>query len=145
MAGANRQDPADGADLSGSRIVDGPGFRIRFDSEPGYLRAHVFDGTDSQQVSIAIWRMLADECRAVGASRLLVLEELLATVDTAEIQPIIDAMVQGELAAVRIAFVELLDDIEGSEYGEILCRERGISIRTFSSEDPARYWLVYGD
>lgn len=127
------------------RIVDGPGFRIRYTSERGYLRAHVFDGADSQAVSIAMWRMLADECRAVGADRLLILEELKETVETAEIAPIIDAMEQAGLARVRTAFVELLDDIEGSEYGEILCRERGIVIRTFSGEDAARRWLLYGD
>lgn len=131
--------------MSGPRVVDGPGFRIRYTHEQGYLRAHVFDGTDSQAVSIAMWRMLADECRAVGADRLLVLEELLETVETGEIAPIIDAMEQAGMARLRTAFVELLDDIEGSEYGEILCRERGIVIRTFSGEDDARRWLLYGD
>ena len=131
--------------MSTPRTVDGPGFRIRFESLPGYLRAFVFDGTDSLAVSLAYWRMLADECRATGATRLLVLEELLSTVDTADIDPLIDVMVEGGMASVRIAFVELLDDIAGSEYGEILCRERGITIRTFSGEDAARRWLLYGD
>ena len=131
--------------MSTPRTVDGPGFRIRFELHQGYLRAFVFDGTDSLQVSLAYWRMLADECRAVGATRLLVLEELLSTVDTADIDPLIDVMVDGGMASVRIAFVELLDDIAGSEYGEILCRERGITIRTFSGEDAARRWLLYGD
>ena len=131
--------------MSSAVVVDGPGFKVRYKNEQGYLRAHVFGGRDSQAVSIAMWRMLADECRAVGAIRLLIVEELRESVDTAEIVPIIDAMEEGGLARVRIAFVELLDDIEGSEYGEILCRERGIVIRTFSGEDAARRWLLYGD
>lgn len=126
-------------------VVDGPGFKIRYANEQGYLRAHVFGGSDSQAVSMAMWRMLGDECRARGKDRLLVLEELLATVDIGDIGPVIDSMEQAGLALVRIAFVELLDDIEGSEYGEILCRERGITIRTFSAEDDARRWLLYGD
>ena len=58
---------------------------------------------------------------------------------------IIDAMVEAGFIGVRIAFVELLDDIQGSEHGEILCLERGIIIRTFSDEDAARRWLMYGD
>ena len=131
--------------MSAPRTVDGPGFRIRFESLPGYLRASVFDGTDSLAVSMAYWRMLGDECRATGATRLLVLEELQSTVDIADIHPLIEVMAEGGMASVRIAFVELLDDIAGSEYGEILCRERGITIRTFSSEDAARRWLLYGD
>ena len=131
--------------MSGSRVVGGPGFRIRYDGEPGYLRAHVYDGTDSLQVSMAMWRMLGEECRACGAQRLLVLEELDSTVDLADVAQVIDSMVDAGIRAVRVAFVELLEDIQGSEHGEILCLERGIVIRTFSEEDAARRWLVYGD
>ena len=131
--------------MSGERIVTGPGFSIRYSNEPGYLRAHVYDGTDSLQVSMAMWRMLGEECRAVGASRLLVLEELDSTVDLADVAQVIDSMVDAGFRTVRIAFVELLDDIQGSEHGEILCLERGIIIRTFSDEDAARRWLMYGD
>lgn len=131
--------------MSTSRVVDGPGFRIRYDGEPGYLRAHVYDGTDSLQVSMAMWRMLGEECRAGGAQRLLVLEELDSTVDLADVTQVIDSMVDAGFRAVRVAFVELLEDIQGSEHGEILCLERGIVIRTFSEEDAARRWLVYGD
>ena len=78
--------------MSNTRVVNGPGFRICYDDEPDYLRAYVFDGTDSQDVSIAMWRMLAGECHALGASRLLVLEDLLSTVEVAEIEGVIDAM-----------------------------------------------------
>ena len=131
--------------MSNSRVVDGPGFRIRYDGEPGYPRAHVFDGTDSLEVSTAMWRMLGEECRAVGATRMLVLEELHSTVDVADVPQVIDSMVDAGLAAVRIAFVELLDDIQGSEHGEILCLERGITIRIFSDVDAAHRWLRYGD
>ncbi len=128
-----------------SRVVDGPGFRIRFDDEPGYLRAHVFDGTDSLDVSLAMWRMLGEECRVRAATRLLMLEELRATVDTADIDPIINTMIDAGLREVRIAFVELLDDIQGNEVAETLCLERGIIVRIFSEEDTARRWLLYGD
>jgi len=131
--------------VSTSRLVDGPGFRIRYDGEPGYLRAHVYDGTDSLQVSMAMWRMLGEECRAVGASRLLVLEELDSTVDLADVAQVIDSMVDAGFRTVRIAFVELLDDVEGNEHAEIVGLERGFVIRIFTREDPARHWLLYGD
>jgi hypothetical protein len=130
--------------MSSTRVVAGPGFRVCFDDEPGYLRAYVFDGTDSRDVSIAMWRMLADECRRVGAGRLMVLEDLLATVEVAEIEAVIDAMRDAGMGEVRTAFVELRDDIQGSEHGEILCRERGMTVRIFSNEVEARRWLVYG-
>lgn len=130
--------------MSNTRVVAGPGFRICYDDEPDYLRAYVFDGTDSQEVSIAMWRMLADECRRCGATRLLVLEDLLSTVEVPEIEGVIDAMDEAGMASVRTAFVELRDDIQGSELGEIMCRERGMVIRIFAQEPEARRWLIYG-
>ena len=131
--------------MSMSRVVDGPGFRIRYDGQPGYLRAHVYDGTDSLQVSMAMWRMLGEECRVRAATRLLVLEELQGTVDAVNSGQIIDAMVEAGFIGVRIAFVELLDDVEGNEHAEIVGLERGFVIRIFTREDPARHWLLYGD
>ena len=131
--------------MTNTRVVDGPGFRICFDDEPDYLRAYVFDGTDSLEVSSAMWRLLGEECRASASSRLLVLEDLLSTVEVPEIGQVVDAMFDAGLADVRIAFVELRDDIEGSELGESMCLERGMVIRIFSQEALARRWLIYGD
>lgn len=130
--------------MSNARVITGPGFSIRFSDEPGYLRAHVFEGTDSLAVSIAMWQMLGEECHRAGATKLLVLEELQGTVDLEDVEQVIQAMVDAGFASVKIAFVELLDDIQGSEHGEILCLERGIVIHTFSSEHPAFRWLLYG-
>ena len=57
----------------------------------------------------------------------------------------VDAMFDAGLAPIRIAFVELRDDIQGSELGESMCLERGMVIRIFSQEVEARRWLIYGD
>ncbi len=130
--------------MSNTRVVPGPGFRICFDDAPGFLRAYVFDGTDSLEVSLAIWRMLAEECRSTGATKLMVLEDLLSTVDVPDIKAVVDAVFDAGLAAVRIAFVELRDDIQGSELAEIMCLERGMPVRIFSHEADARHWLLFG-
>jgi hypothetical protein len=131
--------------MSNTRVAVGPGFKICFDDEPDYLRAYVFDGEDSQAVSIAMWQMLAAECAARQARRLLVLEDLLSTVDVPDIAQVVDAMFDAGLVDVRIAFVELRDDIQGSEIGETMCLERGMIIRIFSQEPLARRWLIYGE
>lgn len=130
--------------MSDSRVVQGPGFRIRYRDEPGYLRAHVFDGTDSVDVSIAMWRMLAAEGAAVDATRMLILEDLLSTVELQDLGAVIDGIEAAGMGRFRSAFVELRDDIQGSEQGEILLQERGITIRIFSNETEARHWLLYG-
>jgi hypothetical protein len=130
--------------VSNTRVVAGPGFRVCFDDEPDYLRAYVFDGTDSLEVSTAMWRMLGEECRATGARRLLVLEDLLSTVEVPEIAQVVDSIFDAGLGGVRMAFVELRDDIQGSEIGESMCLERGMTLRIFAQEPEARRWLVYG-
>ena len=130
--------------MSNTRVAAGQGFRICFDDEPEYLRAYVFDGTDSLEVSLAMWRMLADECEATGCSRLLVLEELQGTVTPAEISVVIDAIAHMGFSELRVAFVELREDIQIAELGEIMSIERGLTARVFSQENDARRWLVYG-
>ena len=130
--------------MTNTRVMAGPGFRVCFDDEPDYLRAYVFDGTDSLAVSTAMWRILGEECRAAKSTRLLVLEDLLSTVDVPEIGQVVDTVIESGLRDVRMAFVELRDDIQGSEIAESLCLERGMSIRIFSEESEARRWLIYG-
>lgn len=131
--------------MSNSRTVNGPGFRIRYEDRPGYLRAHVFDGTDSPQVSVAMWRMLGSEFQAVGAQRMLVLEDLQATVEAQDVADVIDAIELAGFAQIRTAFVELREDVQGSEMGEIMCRERRIVMRVFSNEELARRWLLFDE
>lgn len=130
--------------MTNTRVVPGPGFRICFDDEPNFLRAFVFDGIDSLEVSLAMWRMMAVECQVTGSTRLLVVEDLRSTVDPAGIEMVIDAISSMSVAELRIAFVELREDIQGAEFGEILCQERGIMGRVFSHEADARHWLLFG-
>jgi hypothetical protein len=131
--------------VSNTRVATGPGFRVCFDDAPGYLRAYVFDGTDSLAVSLAMWRMVAAECQRVAAQRLLVLEDLHATVAEPDLEQLVEAICGSGLVGVRLAFVELREDLEGNEMAEIMCRERGMAVRVFAHEDDARRWLVYGD
>ena len=130
--------------MSNTRVVNGPGFKVCYEDEPSYLRAYVFDGTDSVEVSIAMWRMLAAEGAAVGATRMLILEDLVSTVELQDLATVIDAIESAGMGRFRSAFVDLRDDIQGSELGEIMLQERGITIRIFSNETEARHWLLYG-
>lgn len=130
--------------MSNTRVVNGPGFSIRYDDEAGYLRAFVSEGTDSLEVSVAMWRMLAAESAAVGATRMLVLEDLQGSVPIGEIGQVIDALLEVARPGLRVAFVELRDDMEGNELGMILCQEQGLDCRVFSNETEGRNWLLYG-
>lgn len=118
---------------------------MRVDAHDGYLRAHVDDGVDSLAVSIAMWKMLSEQCRLHAARRLLVIEDLRDTVELADIDAVIEAMEGFGLADIRIAFVELQADIQGSEHGQVLALERNITVMAFTNEAEARRWLLYGE
>ncbi len=125
-------------------LLQGEGFRMQVSVHGSYLRAYVFDGLDSLQVSIAMWRLAAEHCRLHGVRQLLLVEDLTDTVEMAEIGDVVAAMLELGLADYRIAFVELQDDVQGSEHGEILALEQGMAIMVFSQESEARQWLLYG-
>ena len=126
-------------------VVEAPGFRIRFDVHPGYLRAYVHDGEDSLDVSIAMWKLLAEQCRAHGLTRLLVLEDLTGTVAGEDVPRVIQAMVDAGFGDIRVSFVELQGHHQGNEQGEILGMEHGLAVHLANSESAARHWLLYGE
>lgn len=125
-------------------VLQGDGFRMQVSLHGTYLRTHVFDGVDSVQVSIAMWKMAAEQCRLHCVRQLLLIEDLSDTVEVGGIGDVVGAMIGFGLADYRIAFVEIQDDIQGSEHGEILAMEQGMVIRVFSGESEARQWLLYG-
>jgi hypothetical protein len=128
----------------GPALLEGEGFRIRLEPQPGYLRAYVFDGEDSLDVSIAMWRLLGEECRLRGVNRLLVVEDLAGTLPPEDAEALIAAIMQLDLLQVRVAFVELRGDLQINEHVEILAVEQGLTAHVFSREAEARHWLLYG-
>lgn len=126
-------------------LLQGEGFHMRVDGMGRYLRAYVHDGIDSLAVSIAMWKMLAEQCRLHGTRQLLVIEDLKGTVDAANLEAVVAAMVGFGFADIRIAFVELQEDIQGSEHGEVLALEQDITVRVFTNEAEAKRWLLYGE
>lgn len=127
-----------------ARRLEGSGFKVDIERYGGHLRAYVFDGIDSRAVSIAMWTLLAAQCREYAVTRLLVIEDLDASVGDGDIEAIVQAMSECGFAGIRIAFVELRDDVPINEQGEILALERGITVQVFSNEADARNWLLYG-
>ena len=64
-----------------------------------------------------MWHLLGTHCRTHGATRLLVVEDLDGTVPLEQIDDVIAAMADAGFGAIRTAFVELQDDLQGSEHG----------------------------
>ena len=65
--------------------------------------------------------------------------------DREDVEKVIDAMATFGFASIRTAFVEMQDDLQGSEHGGILMTERGMAIHVSNDEFAARHWLMYGE
>lgn len=128
-----------------SALLEGNGFRIRLEPQPGFLRAHVTGGEDSLQTSLAVWRLLGDECRARDVARLLVVEELPGALTHEEVGVMISTLHEEGFPNIRIAFVELAGNPSPGEHGEILAIELGFTVQAFNREEAARQWLLYGN
>ena len=126
-------------------LLQGEGFRIDLQPQPGFLRAHVTGGEDSLAVSLAIWRLLGEECRARGTTHLMVVEELAGTLSLDEVGTMIETLHAEGFPDVRIAFVDLAGSLSVGEHGEILAIERGFAVQAFLHEAEARHWLLYGE
>ncbi|HEY4555135.1 MAG TPA: hypothetical protein VIG68_01685 [Lysobacter sp.] len=126
-------------------LLQGDGFSVRIERQDGYLRAHVFGGRDSLEVSIAMWTLIAAQCRRLGERRLLVVEDLESALDVGEVEQLVEAVIDLGFRGMQVAFVDLRQTSGATEHGEILAVERGVSARVFSSERAARNWLHLGD
>lgn len=132
------------ADTSGTTA--GHSWYLRFEDRGDYLYAAVDGPEDSPDITIAYWRELNAECRRRGTRRLLVCDHLRGEpAGIEDFQRLIDALDDHELRKVRIAFHEPVSEhLRLVEYGELIFREAGYTLRVFGSEREAEVWLRYG-
>jgi hypothetical protein len=144
MAGAHRQDPGGGGVMLEEGLHRGDGFCIATHWNGRYLRAHVFGGRDSLQVSSDVWRFLTAECERLGTRRLLAIEELDGTVPLEQLPALTEVQMACGFDRLRIAFVDLRVDVHTNELSELMLLEREVAVQVFNTEDEALRWLLYG-
>jgi hypothetical protein len=132
--------------LSG-KVVSTRLFRIRFRLEDRHLRASVSGYGGSVETTIAYWRAIGEEVRAVKPLSLLVVDQMEGGPIPAEDLPqFIDAMATEGFEGIRVAYVELhIDQLSQAEGAEILACEKGFNVRVFSNEMDAAVWLRHGE
>lgn len=126
--------------------LQGKGFTIAIEERPGYLRAEVSGGEDSQAVSVAYWTLLGEECVRRGTSNLLVVEALepYPNPEADVFEAVTDAMASAGFRGIRVAFVDTKEEVEANEYGMIIGAEKGLDIMMFSNESYCERWLRFG-
>jgi hypothetical protein len=124
-----------------------PPFSITYTQEPEGLRAHVVGVNGNLLVTLAYWQQLAGEVARRGTTHLLVVDDMDGEPPPPDdLLRFITSMQGGPLQHVRIAYVEAhVEQMPKIEAAELVAREHGFEVKTFSDEAPARVWLRYGE
>ena len=120
-------------------------YSMSFEDRTGFLQATVSGPSDSHAISVAYWRVIADECRQRGRSKVLVLEQLGDHEGRRDLPRLVDEVLAMGFDRIQVAFVvSRLERLAEMEHGEILALERGGYGRVFANVEPAEHWLRHG-
>ncbi len=124
----------------------GDGFEVHFNLISGVLRAQVEGPHDSYSISIAYWRVIANERLQTGARCILVIENLADSTSSDVTLSMADALLELGFEGCRVAFVDSgTVNVSAQEHIAIMARERGIVAAVFSQEAEALNWLRHGE
>lgn len=132
--------------MAAAHTVKGDGFEVRLHWDRDVLIARVEGPHDSFEISLAYWKVIADERKRRDAKRLLVIENLRDTAEPALAVELFEDIVKLGFEGVRVAFVDNVDSHRSiQEYVALLARERNIVAAIFSDENQAMTWLRHGE
>jgi hypothetical protein len=119
--------------------------QLRFEDRPGYLYAEVTGPRDSHEISTTYWQLIARQCEAQRASKLMVVEKLGEFEGERNMVSMVDAIIAMGMDRLKVAFVVgRVQEMARLEHGEILANERGANGRVFESVSLAERWLRHG-
>ena len=116
-------------------------YKVTFDEQPGLLKVKVEGIKDSYEISIAYWREIGAECARLGASRVLVEEDIPDAVSYSDMYRIASELPE-MFRDITIAFVDRhAEQAELNEFGELVAQNRGVYGRFFTDTAAAEEWL----
>ncbi len=117
-------------------------YRLEFELRDHYLVARVSGDADSVAISLAYWAEIGVECRARGAGRVLVIEELKQKPTAFEVFEVASRLREVGMGGIAIAFVDTeLDQLPENLFGETVATNRGILGKVFNRVPDAEAWL----
>jgi hypothetical protein len=119
-----------------------PAYELHLQPRSGYLHARVTGPVDTFEVSVAYWSELAAACAEGGVRRLLVVEELEGNTPPADMDAVVDALLQMGFRDIRVAFVDATEDTALLVGAEVRAQSQGFAGRVFRREADAERWLL---
>ncbi len=132
--------------MASARTVSAGDFEIRFFWDGDVLVATVEGRHDSFEISLAYWKLIADERVARSARRVLVLENLEESGEPGIGFGLFEHLVELDFRGVKLAFVDCIDAHRSAhEQMAIMAREHGILAGIFGDKGQALTWLRHGE
>lgn len=118
-------------------------YLLTLDQRNGYLYAYVEGEHDSYEISRAYWQEIAEEASRLGASRVLIDENIVESASLMDTYQLASEIPSMGFSSVRIAFVDrYLDQQEINSFGELVAVNRGLIGRVFNDTASAEAWLL---
>ncbi|KFN47385.1 hypothetical protein [Arenimonas composti] len=110
-----------------------------------YLYVAVSGPRDSNEITVAYWQRIIEECQRRGTRRLMVYENLGDHEGERDLQALVEWLIEEGLGELQVAFVVArIELLAHMEFGEILAMERGAHGRVFADRALAERWLRHG-
>lgn len=120
-------------------------YRLTFEHRPSYLYAYVQGEEDSYEISAMYWREIADECRANKCTKVLIVEDIVASGTMADAYQLSSELPQMGYIGIKVAFVDKYVEQEDlNQFGELVAINRGINGKIFNDIKAAEKWLLAG-
>lgn len=123
-------------------------FRFSMQVKGDYLRSEVSgERVPGEMVPemLKLWKLVADECRARGVSRVLAVNELTGPTSQLEVFQIskqLPVVLAGAVHKVAFVIRGGAEALEVSLFAENVAVNRGLNGRVFADEDTALAWLM---
>lgn len=118
-------------------------YRLTFEHRPGYLYAHVEGKEDSYEISRAYWQEVANECKAHGYRKVLVVEDISECGTVAEAYQVSSELPKMGFTHIKVAFVDrYVEQQETNQFAELVAVNRGVNGKIFNDVTEAEKWLI---
>lgn len=120
-----------------------PAYRVILERRDRYFYALLQGERESLELARAGWQIIADQCRQHGYKKVLVEEDIPATLSFVDMYAFAAGLYELGFSGIQIAFVErYAEQFEDVKFAEDVAATRGIWGRVFDSVNEAEAWLL---
>lgn len=116
---------------------------LKFEEHEEYLYAFISGEKNSLENSKKIWGIIAEECKKLGYSKLLIEEDVKIPMPMVDVYNLVNFLPTLSFTKIVVAFVDRQSEQEElNRFGELVGTNRGLRGKFFTKMEEAKKWLV---